>query len=359
MSAIPSQTDQIAARSLSEKQSQEVRMSAGTRQAPVSVIIPTYNCGRFIAQALDSVLAQSVRPSEIIVVDDGSTDDTAARLAPYRTHIRYERQENRGVSAARNNGLGRASGEFVAFLDADDVWHPRKLELQLRALADNPVLALLGTRIFAWPASAFPEIDDQSPGRVIQVTWPELVVKNDLGTSTILVCAEVLRHAGEFDRQLQGPEDRDLWLRVAELAPVANLELPLVGYRTVPGSLSRQARTFQTGSLRLLQKLDARGVWKGRRLLRRKAYSYSHHSCSHVWDETGQRRVALLACLKSFVWYPLPYRRPVATLWLERPRRFLAIFLRLLGLKPAAPDSVPLLADERRNRRGVSDLAEQ
>jgi glycosyltransferase involved in cell wall biosynthesis len=335
MSAAPSETVRTAARSLSE------------RQASVSVIIPTYNCSRFIAEALDSVLAQSVRPSEIIVVDDGSTDDTAARLAPYRALIRYERQENQGVSAARNNGVGRATGEFVAFLDADDGWHPRKLELQLRALADNPGLALLGTRGFAWPTTAFPEIDVRSPGRVIQVTWPQLVVKNALGASSIVVRAEVLRRAGEFDTRMQGTEDRDLWLRVAELAPVANLELPLLGYRVVPGSLSRQARTCQAGMLRILQKLDARGAWKGRRLLRRKAYSYLHHSCSFLWDQAGERRTALLACLKSFLWYPLPYRRPEARLWLERPRRFLTILLRLLGLKPAVPEPIPVLVDER------------
>ncbi|HMF14016.1 MAG TPA: glycosyltransferase family A protein [Gemmataceae bacterium] len=328
-------------------------MSAGARQASVSVIMPTYNCSRFIAEALDSILAQSVRPSEIIVVDDGSTDDTAARLAPYLAHIRYERQENRGVSAARNNGVGRATGEFVAFLDADDVWHPRKLELQLRALADNPGLALLGTGIFAWPTTAFPEIDVRSHGRVIQVTWPELVVKNALGTSSIVVRAEILRRAGEFDTRMHGSEDRDLWLRVAEMAPVGNLELPLMGLRALPGSLSRRARTCQTGMLRLLQKLDGRGAWKGRRLLRRKAYSYVHHSCSLIWDEAGERRTALLACLKSFLWYPLPYRRPEAALWLERPRRFLVILLRLLGLKPAVPEPVPELVDERGERRGV------
>jgi glycosyltransferase involved in cell wall biosynthesis len=331
-------------------------MSAGTRQASVSVIIPTYNCGRFIAQALDSVQAQSVRPSEIIVVDDGSTDDTSARLAPYWAHIRYERQENRGVSAARNTGVSRATGEFVALLDADDVWHPRKLELQLRALADNPGLALLGTRIFAWPTTAFPEIDVLLPGRVSQVTWPQLVVKNALGTSTVIVRAEVLRRAGDFDTRMQGPEDRDLWLRVTELARVGNLELPLVGYRIVPGSLSRRARTCQTGMLRLLQKLDARGAWEGRWLLRRKAYSYLHHSCSLLWDEAGERRAALLACLKSFLWYPLPYRRPEATLWLERPRRFLVIVLRLLGLKPAVPEPVPMLVDVTEERCGVPAL---
>jgi glycosyltransferase involved in cell wall biosynthesis len=320
-------------------------MSHDQKQPSVSVVIPTFNCGRFLGQALDSVLAQSVRPAEIIVVDDGSTDDTAARLAPYRAHIRYVRQDNQGVSAARNNGVDRATGDLVAFLDADDVWHPGKLELQLRALADNPGLALLGTRTFDWPATAFPALGDRPAGVVRRVAWHDLVVRNEIATSSVVVRRDVLRCAGRFDTQMQGPEDRDLWLRVAELAPIGNLELPLMGYREVPGSVSKRARTCQTSMCRILQKLDAREVWGRRRLLRRKAYSYVHHSCAVLWDAAGDRRTALLACVKSFLWYPLPYGRPEAQVRLERPRRFFAVLLRLLGLKPPAPQPVPVFPD--------------
>ena len=103
-------------------------------QAPVTVIIPTYNCGPFVAEAVDSVLAQTLPPAGIIVVDDGSSDDTPQRLERYRGLIQYVTQRNQGVSAARNRGLLLADTEFVAFLDADDVWHPRKLELQMAAL---------------------------------------------------------------------------------------------------------------------------------------------------------------------------------------------------------------------------------
>ena len=98
----------------------------------VSVVIPSFNCGSFVSQAIDSVLAQTCAPAEVIVVDDGSTDDTAERLEPYMDRIRYVFQENRGVSAARNRAVAESRGHCVAFLDADDVWHPRKLELQLK-----------------------------------------------------------------------------------------------------------------------------------------------------------------------------------------------------------------------------------
>src|SRR5271165_7143352 len=97
----------------------------------ISVVIPTYNYGRYVPQAVESVLAQTFKDFEIIVVDDGSTDDTPQQLEPYQDRIRVHKQANQGVSAARNAGVRLARAALVAFLDADDVWHPRKLEIQM------------------------------------------------------------------------------------------------------------------------------------------------------------------------------------------------------------------------------------
>ncbi|QYO66339.1 glycosyltransferase family 2 protein [Leptolyngbya sp. 7M] len=96
----------------------------------ISVVIPTYNYGRYIAEAIGSALGQSLAPAEIIVVDDGSADDTAAVVAGFGDAVKYIRQENAGVSAARNRGVAGSSGELIAFLDADDIWEPTKLEKQ-------------------------------------------------------------------------------------------------------------------------------------------------------------------------------------------------------------------------------------
>src|SRR5258708_5856521 len=104
----------------------------------VSVIIPSYNCGRYVTEAVDSALAQTHPPAEVIVVDDGSTDDTEERLRPYSGRIRYLRKENGGVATARNRGIHEAVGELIAFLDSDDSWHPRKLEIQIEYLRQNP-----------------------------------------------------------------------------------------------------------------------------------------------------------------------------------------------------------------------------
>src|SRR5437016_10401011 len=101
----------------------------------ISAVIPSYNYGHFITDAIESALGQTYPHVEIIVVDDGSTDDTREQLAPYSERVCYIHQENGGLSAARNTGIRAAKGEWIALLDADDVWHPRKLELQMNCLA--------------------------------------------------------------------------------------------------------------------------------------------------------------------------------------------------------------------------------
>src|SRR4051794_21607577 len=233
----------------------------------VSVIIPTYNSAALVTAAVESALAQTNPPAEIIVIDDGSTDDTRERLSRYR--VRYFPQQNQGVAAARNLGLREATGELIAFLDADDVWHPRKLELQIAAIEANTHLVLLGTTLFDWPVEQPTKVN--RTGVIKPIPWRKLAVKNHLVTSSIVVRRTALAQTGDFDTALQGPEDHDLWLRLAEAGVVATLDLPLTGYRQVPGSLSRQATTMRAGMRQILRKLDQRQAWRGERWLRRKA----------------------------------------------------------------------------------------
>jgi glycosyltransferase involved in cell wall biosynthesis len=300
----------------------------------VSVIIPSFNSASMVCQAVDSVLAQTVAAAEIIVVDDGSTDDTQARLLSYGEKVRRIFQGNEGVSAARNRGLREAECGMVAFLDADDVWHPRKLELQLAVLDELPDLGLIGSGFFDWPASAFPRIDaPPGTGRLVPVAWSELAVKNRFAASSVMVRRWVLDLVGEFDTTLQGPEDRDLWLRVAEVTRVANLDLPLMGYRgDVPGSVSKQAARCQSGMLRIMSKLEERGAWRGRPILRQKAYAYIYHSSSYLMACQSSFGLALWNSLRSFTWYPLPYRRSEVRTFMERPKRLAITSMRMIGL---------------------------
>jgi glycosyltransferase involved in cell wall biosynthesis len=306
----------------------------------VSVVIPTYNSASLVTDAVDSVLAQTCPPAEIWVIDDGSVDDTRQRLSRYRDRISYVYQENGGVSSARNRGLLNARGDLVAFLDADDVWHPRKLECQLRVMAEHPTLGLLGTRCFDWPAPGFEELRQHEGDLVHDISWERLVVANCLTTSSIIVRRSVLERVGEFDTDLQGPEDHDLWLRITEVSRSANLGLALTGYRNVAMSLSKQAARMEVGMRRILKKLDRRNAWRHRHLLRQKAHSYVDHSCGFMYGEAGCISRAILRSARSLLSYPLPYGRDEVKTPLERPKRLIGLLFRAVKLlRPAnGPD---------------------
>ena len=304
----------------------------------ISVVIPTYNTAGLLRQAIDSALAQTLPSAEIIVIDDGSIDDTSDVVASYGDRVRYVQQANAGVSAARNRGLRLASSEFVAFLDSDDVWHPRKLELQAAPLAADAGLGMLGTFMFDWPLAAMPNVTDEPLAAPLEeISWERLVVKNHFVTSSVMIRASILAEVGTFDPALKSTEDRDLWLRIAERSRVANVPLPLTGNRPLAGSLSRKAFPVQENMLRMLAKVDAANGWKGRPRLRRKAYCLTYLSCAYVHHSAGNHFTALKDVMISYVWYPLPLSPPeVRTRW-ARPKSLLTYLLRMLRLKSPEP----------------------
>jgi glycosyltransferase involved in cell wall biosynthesis len=270
----------------------------------VSVVIPTFNSGPLVVEAVRSVLAQTRPADEVIVVDDGSTDDTPGRLAGFGPPVRCVRQPNGGVSAARNRGVAEAAGDLIGFLDADDVWHPRKLEVQLPALAARPHLGLLATASYDWPADAHPPIG-AAAGEPVGYPLDRLVTHNPVITSTVLVRAEVIRAAGEFDASLQGPEDYDLWLRVAHRAAVAVLPARLTGYRAAtPNSLSKNAVRMEAGLRAILGKLEAGGVFRGQPVLRRKAWGYFRYNCGLMYRDAGWLGTALNRFARSLAAWP-------------------------------------------------------
>ncbi len=266
----------------------------------ISVVIPTFNAAAFVVEAVQSVLAQSLRPLEIIVVDDGSTDDTAERLQSLP--ITLIQQANAGVAMARNAGIHAARGDAIAFLDADDVWHPFKLEVQVPRLKSH---GLLASGCYDWPGP-LPVLPSTIP-LAEPIALERLVVRNSIVTSTVLVRRDALTQAGDFDARMQGPEDYDLWLRIAQHHECAVLPLSLTGYRTVVGSLSKNAVRMEQGMTLILGKLDAAGVFAGKPLLRRKAHGYFHYSCGYMHKLAGHRRDARRHALRSLLNYPLPF----------------------------------------------------
>lgn len=202
----------------------------------ISVVIPAYNAAEYIGRAIDSVLAQTHRPDEIIVVDDGSTDDTTGVVGSYGSEVRLIRQENAGVSVARNTGINAATSEWIVFLDSDDEWLPEKLKLQTELLERNPELV--------WSTANFiychcdenyrcQKLDEKRgeallDGKDFFEDYFDAFTKAAAGwTGTMMVKRAVLIEAGLFRPGQLRFNDEDMWWRIA-------YRNPRIGYNSKP-----------------------------------------------------------------------------------------------------------------------------
>ncbi len=221
----------------------------------VSVITATYNMGRYVQEAVDSVLAQKYPRVQSIVVDDGSTDDTPEVLARYRDDSRVTviRQENAGQTAAKNSGLAAAAGEYIGFCDADNAWLPGKLARQLEMFRAHPRLGvvygdieLMDENGIPLPAPATKRYSGRITGR--------LLVDNFVTFNTALVPRAVIVEAGGFDESLSMAIDYDLWLRISVNYEFMHIAAPLVRYRIWGGQMSHRTGERLDNYLRLLQR---------------------------------------------------------------------------------------------------------
>ena len=197
------------------------------RPPQLSVVVPAHNRAWCLAEALDSVLAQDVAGVELIVVDDGSTDGTPQLLAGYGDALRVLRQENRGVSAARNAGIAAAQGEILAFLDSDDVWLPGKLQAQIDFFAAHPEALICQTEEL-WVKNGRrvnPGRRHRKRGGMIFEASLELCL---VSPSAVMIRRELFERVGHFDEGLPACEDYDLWLRVSRRFPVHLIEAALI-----------------------------------------------------------------------------------------------------------------------------------
>ena len=200
----------------------------------VSVIIPTYNHAEFLPAALESVRAQTYGPVEIIVVDDFSTDNTEEVVAKYAPHATYIKSANKGIVAtSRNVGARAAIGEYIAFLDADDVWAPNKLELQLPHFADPSVVAVASDLRYAGARRYSPSRRGRGSPGYREYRNLEIVRDNPIATSSVVMRRRDLDRVGGFDEspEFRFIEDWELWLRLTVDKSVRVLQEPLVMYR--------------------------------------------------------------------------------------------------------------------------------
>lgn len=220
----------------------------------VSVIIPAYNASAYLPEAIDSVLGQSFSDIEVLVIDDGSTDETEHLVRRYRSAIKYLRQPNRGVSSARNRGIAQSVGRYIAFLDADDTWLPHRLERQLAALQDQPN--------YRATYAAFTVVDESlnplgiSRNQRQASALEDLLLRgNVVATPSTVLCERALFElVGGFDPALSQCADWDMWVRLAAQTEFLYLDEPLVTYRQHSTNMSRNAPLLESDSLQVLKK---------------------------------------------------------------------------------------------------------
>ena len=210
----------------------------------ISVVVPPYNLDACISAALNSVLDQTVQPDEVIVVDDGSADNTRERVRVVMerargSRIRLIETPHEGAAAARNVGVAQACGDWVAFLDGDDLWLPEKLETVLDAISRNPDATMVAHDCYErspdGTETLFPchrHFDPTTP------LLPQLYRASFLATSCVAVRTDVLKASGGFDPTIESGQDYDLWLRLARCARLVFVPKPLEVYIRRPGSLS-------------------------------------------------------------------------------------------------------------------------
>jgi glycosyltransferase involved in cell wall biosynthesis len=304
----------------------------------VSVIIPAYNCERYITTTIKSVLNQTFSDLEIIVVDDGSTDHTRDIVASYGPPVQLICQPNSGVCVARNHGIRQAAGQYVCLMDHDDYWFPDKLELQVEAMKSHPDAGIIYASFIPWNPNedgVFPE-----PTSFNLNTYPDGIDNGFSGwiyhqflldcwmlTSTAMFRREVFEKCGNFNETLPYSEDWDLWLRISQEYPFVKLNRPSTLYRQHPQQGNRVVRDIDYRTTLLSKAVKQWGYCSrdGRCLpagqFRRQLAEY-HAVYAYRHIRAGNMSKGLYALAKAWLTYPVKIK-------------FLVIILAtLLGWRP-------------------------
>lgn len=275
----------------------------------ISVVVPAYNYAHYLPEALDSVRAQTWSNWECVVVDDGSTDDTpvvCARYAALDPRFRVIRKKNAGLSAARNTGIEAAQGEWVSFLDADDIWCPGLLAQVVEIIRRGEVrLGLVGVAA----SQLLPDGQVVSPPAVAdrEMTCADIVLRNRFTSSSIAIRRAVFGEVGGFDETLRSSEDRDMWIRIAAHYRVWWCGTPGAYIRDTPGSMSKNAGRMKVAMLTVQRRARTARVlpsappwfwWQAR--------SYVYRQIAWMDFAAGHRWVALAHLSLSFLIWPLP-----------------------------------------------------
>jgi glycosyltransferase involved in cell wall biosynthesis len=301
--------------------------------ARVSVVIPAYRAGETICRAVDSVLAQTGAATEIIVVDDGSPDDTAGVVErAYGERVIVVRQPNGGAASARNAGIERATSHFIAFLDADDYWEPQKLDRQLAVFARHPEVGLVAGAFFEQEPgkerqAAAPRVANLPWDRVTRSRGPEAFrLATAVWTGTVMMRRSALS-SERFVSGLEPAEDRDLWARIMTTCATYLMSEPLATAVLEPGSISRSSIERDcTNMLRVVAR-HAKSLGRSRSRL------WQSHTL-YRWAANDPNPFSALPRLAQSVWlWPLPYWEGPDAPRLGRLKRLLVLLAKASGVR--------------------------
>lgn len=262
----------------------------------ISAIITGYNYARFLPAAIESVLTQTLPPDEIIVVDDGSTDDTAAVVARYADRgVRYVYKENGGAGAARNRGITESRGDLLAFLDGDDRWLPDKLALQVEHIERNPTVGLVTgseRQVYESGGDSF-YLRRKRVGAAS--FYPRILVENSIGNPSLtLIKRECFEQVGLFDETMPLGQDWEMWIRIARRFPVGVVDAPLILFTRHATSLTAGKSASRYKSNRQIQHRYIRrlpsSALRLRLLLAAQSMNFYYSAAALADDRSGRER---------------------------------------------------------------------
>ena len=271
----------------------------------VSVIIPTYNRASYICETIDSVLDQTFTDYEIIVVDDGSTDNTkeivSLHIEKYSKKIRYFYQENRGEAGARNTGIKESKGEYIAFLDSDDIWHREKLEKQIKALEGSDVsLVYCSMYIIKDGYVNYKKRKPSSPA----LNFHDLLLGGKSIPMTGLVKKNDLDKVGLFDESIKLACDYDMWLRFSMKYKIKFMNEPLAFYRRHASNISRDLGAVKICGIKIFNKMLSNNTGIPKKLLKSKL-SREYYGLGKIYYDKGEFKSAILQVYNAIVSFPL------------------------------------------------------
>jgi glycosyltransferase involved in cell wall biosynthesis len=274
----------------------------------VSVICPVYNAAAFVEPTLQSVLNQTYKDFELIVVNDGSTDNTRQILEKYGDKIRYVYKKNGGQSSSRNAGIRVARGQYIALIDHDDIWIPNKLELQVQEMEKAKTIGLVTCGTIGFN-------ENGETGRTLRhlvnsLTRTQLLRRLAMGNiiggcSNVLIRNECFLKLGLFDESLRMAEDWDMWVRIAQSYDIRSIPQLLVKYRWHEKNFSNSsAEVNLTNESVFLTKIFSNDFFRNKRLLKHQAFSRRYLAAAIAYRESHDQSCVRHCLLKAIAHYP-------------------------------------------------------